>query len=36
MALLAQVVRHKETFHPSALARYDIASAGTMRLMPVT
>lgn len=36
MPLLAQVVRHKETFYPSAWARYDIASAGSMRLMPVS
>jgi hypothetical protein len=36
MPLLAQVVRHKETFYPSAWARYDMASAGTMRLMPVS
>jgi hypothetical protein len=33
--LLAQVVRHKETFYPSAWARYDLARAGTLRLGPV-
>ena len=34
MALLAQVVRHKETFYPSAWARYDLARAGSLRLVP--
>lgn len=34
MDLLAQVVRHKETFYPSAWARYDLARAGTLRLVP--
>ena len=32
--LLAQVVRHKETFYPSAWARYDLARPGSMRLAP--
>jgi Nucleotidyl transferase AbiEii toxin, Type IV TA system len=34
MALLAQVVRHKETFYPSAWARYDLARHGSFRLLP--
>ena len=34
MELLAQVVRHKETFYPSAWARYDLARPGTFRLVP--
>jgi hypothetical protein len=34
MELLAQVVRHKETFYPSAWARYDLAHPGTFRLVP--
>ena len=34
MDLLAQVVRHKETFYPSAWARYDLARPGTFRLVP--
>jgi nucleotidyltransferase AbiEii toxin of type IV toxin-antitoxin system len=33
--LLAQVVRHKETFYPSAWARYDLARPGTFRVVPV-
>lgn len=32
--LLAQVVRHKETFYPSGWARYDLAHPGTLRLVP--
>jgi hypothetical protein len=32
--LLAQVVKHKETFYPSAWARYDIAKPGSLRLVP--
>jgi hypothetical protein len=32
--LLAQVVRHKETFYPSGWARYDIARPGSLRLLP--
>jgi len=34
MALLAQVVRHKETFYPSGWARYDLAHPGSLRLVP--
>lgn len=34
MTLLAQVVKHKETFYPSAWARYDLARPGSLRLMP--
>jgi Nucleotidyl transferase AbiEii toxin, Type IV TA system len=34
MPLLAQVVRHKETFYPSGWARYDLAHPGTLRLVP--
>ena len=34
MALLAQVVKHKETFYPSGWARYDLARPGTLRLVP--
>ena len=33
--LLAQVVRHKETFYPSAWARYDLARPGSFRVVPV-
>ncbi|MGH9476452.1 MAG: nucleotidyl transferase AbiEii/AbiGii toxin family protein [Terriglobales bacterium] len=32
--LLAQVVRHKKMFYPSAWARYDLAVPGTLRLTP--
>lgn len=32
--LLAQVVRHKKMFYPSAWARYDLAVPGTLRLVP--
>ena len=32
--LLTQVVRHKETFYPSAWARYDLARPGSFRLVP--
>lgn len=32
--LLAQVVRHKETFYPSAWAQYGRARPGSLRLMP--
>ena len=32
--LLAQVVAHKETFYPSAWARYDLAQPGSIRLVP--
>jgi hypothetical protein len=34
MTLLAKVVRHKETFYPSAWARYDLARPGSLRLLP--
>jgi hypothetical protein len=34
MTLLAQVVRHKETFYPSAWAHYDLAKPGSLRLLP--
>ena len=34
MELLAQVVRHKETFYPSGWARYDLARPGGLRLVP--
>ena len=34
MDLLAQVVRHKETFYPSGWAHYNEARAGTFRLVP--
>jgi hypothetical protein len=32
--LLADVVRHKETFYPSAWARYNLAKPGSIRFMP--
>jgi hypothetical protein len=32
--LLAQVVMHKESFYPSAWARYDLARPGTLRVVP--
>jgi hypothetical protein len=35
MPLLAQVVKHKETFYPSAWSRYDLAQRGTFHLVPV-
>lgn len=34
LALLDQVVRHKETFYPSGWARYDLARVGSFRLVP--
>jgi hypothetical protein len=34
IALLGQVVRHKELFYPAAWARYDLARPGTFRLVP--
>lgn len=34
MELLAQVVRHKEAFYPSAWARYDLAHPGSLQLLP--
>jgi len=33
-ALLAQVVRHKETFYPSGWAHYELARRGSLRLVP--
>jgi hypothetical protein len=33
--LLAQVVRHKGIFYPSAWARYDLARPGSFPLLPV-
>jgi hypothetical protein len=35
LALLDQVVRHKETFYPSGWARYDLARIGSLRPMSV-
>jgi hypothetical protein len=32
--LLADVVKHKETFYPAAWAQYDLARAGSLRLVP--
>jgi hypothetical protein len=32
--LLTQVVRHKETFYPSAWARYDLARPGSFHIVP--
>jgi hypothetical protein len=32
--LLAQVVKHKETFYPSGWAHYDTARPGSLRLVP--
>jgi hypothetical protein len=34
MTLLAQVVRHKEVFYPSAWAHYAVARPGSLRLLP--
>jgi hypothetical protein len=34
LALLDQVVLHKETFYPSGWARYDLARIGSLRLVP--
>jgi nucleotidyltransferase AbiEii toxin of type IV toxin-antitoxin system len=34
ITLLAQVVSHKETFYPSAWARYDLARPGSLHLVP--
>ena len=33
-ALLAQVVRHKETFYPSGWAHYELARPGSLSLVP--
>lgn len=35
LALLAAVVKHKQTFYPSAWTKYALASPGTFRLAPV-
>jgi hypothetical protein len=32
--LLAQVVKHKQTFYPSSWARYDLAHSGSLRIVP--
>jgi hypothetical protein len=32
--LLAEVVKHKETFYPAAWAQYQLAHPGTLRLVP--
>lgn len=32
--LVADVVKHKETFYPSGWARYDLARPGSLRLVP--
>jgi hypothetical protein len=34
--LLAEVVKHKETFYPAAWAQYQLARPGTLRLVPKT
>lgn len=34
LALLAAVVKHKQTFYPSAWAQYTLATPGTFRLAP--
>jgi hypothetical protein len=34
LPLLAQVVKHKETFYPSAWSRYDLAHPGAFHLVP--
>jgi len=34
LTLLAQVVRHKETFYPSGWAHYELARPGSLRLVP--
>ena len=34
LALLAQVVRHKETFYSSGWAHYELARPGSLRLVP--
>ena len=34
MQLLADVVKHKQTFYPSAWARYDLARPGSLQLVP--
>ena len=34
LALLDQVVHHKQTFYPSGWAKYDLARVGSLRLVP--
>ncbi len=34
IALLAEVVKHKETFYPAAWAQYALARRGSLRLVP--
>lgn len=34
LALLAQVVKHKQTFYPSGWARYDVAHPGSFHVAP--
>ena len=34
LALLDQVVNHKQTFYPSGWAKYDLARVGSLRLVP--
>ena len=34
MKLLADVVKHKETFYPSGWAQYELARPGSLRLVP--
>jgi hypothetical protein len=34
MDLLAEVVKHKETFYPAAWAQYELARPGGLRLVP--
>ncbi|MDP9106352.1 MAG: nucleotidyl transferase AbiEii/AbiGii toxin family protein [Candidatus Eremiobacteraeota bacterium] len=34
VAMLETVRRYKQRYHPSAWARYDLASSGTLRLRP--
>ena len=34
LPLVAQVVKHKETFYPSAWSRYDLARPGSFHLLP--
>lgn len=34
MSPIAPVVKHRETFYPSSLARYDLAWHGSLRIAP--
>ena len=36
ISLLADVVRHKETFYPAGWAQYELARPGSLRLVPKT